>query len=250
MSRPEEFAVVDQWAAEAYLTALDAGEAVLLRLLDRGVKIHNWMWEQTKAQFPDLLPDSPEAEHGYNYKAAKQTVHGLNYGMEPAKGAKESGLPIHVAEWQYNHYHSTFPGIKLRQQRIRSEVENNRSATSLLGRKRLFFAPLSQKLLNLAYAWPSQSCIGEITNIALTRLMYWGRFGKPWCYPSLNTHDGIAIRSYIGEREPVTELIRKAFYIPITKGPLTIVIPVEIKWGPNFNDLDDATLLRYENVRA
>lgn len=241
----EEFAVVDQWAAEAYLTALDAGEPTLLALLDRGEKIHNWMWDQTKARFPDHLPDSPKSDVGYNYKAAKQSVHGYNYGMEPSKASKESGLPLHVCEWQYNNYHSTFPGIKLRQQRIRNEVEHQRSATSLLGRKRHFFAPYSPQLLNIAYAWSSQSAIGEITNIALTRLMIWGSHGKPWCYPCLNTHDGLAIRFMKGTRVEGSKLIRQAFNIPIIKGPLKLVVPVEIKWGPNFNDLGDAELLRY-----
>ena len=54
--------------------------------------------------------------------------------------------------------------------RIEIEIKTTRSLTSFLGRKRIFLAPYSQGVLNSAYAWPSQSTIGELTNRALAKI--------------------------------------------------------------------------------
>ncbi len=239
----EEFCYLDQWAAEAYLTALDAGEERLLKLLNEGKKIHNWMLDVTKEKFPAEV-----AASGYNYKRAKQTVHGLNYGMEAEKSAKESGLPLYVAQWQSLFYHGSFPGIKLRQKRIQDELIRTRTLTSVLGRKRVFLAPFGPELLNQAYAWPSQSCIGELTNIGLTKLMHIGLILKdPWMFPCLNTHDGLVIRMLKGTREQVKARVRQAFNLPLVKNGLRATIPIEVGFGPNFQEHDeDVEVIRYE----
>jgi len=245
----EEFCITDLWAAEAYLVALDAGETGLLKILDRGEKIHNWMLQITTEKFPKEV----QASH-YSYHEAKQTVHALNYGVEPNKMSIESKLPVYVCEWQYNFYHKTYPGIKLRQVRIERELEtNNRTLTSPLGRKRVFLGPKNRDLLNQAYAWPSQSCIGELAIIALTKIYYIGeasikypQLNLPWVFPTLDTHDGLVTRCYIGQREAVKKVMKDAFNIPIKKGDISLTIPITIGWGNNFNDIIDKEVIRYE----
>jgi len=236
----EEFCVCDLWAAEAYITALDAGEKVLLDLLDRGIKIHNWVFDLLKEKFPEEIEKC-----GFTYKGAKQFVHASNYGAEAGKLAQESGLPVRICEWFLMTYHGKFPGIRLRQNRVRDEVLRTRTITSLLGRKRIFIAPFGNDVLNQAYAWGNQSVIGELTNIALTRLYYQGRHFQPWLLPALNTHDGLAIRCLKGQREQVRARVKDAFHIPITKGTLSMLVPVEIGFGPNFNDISDKQVVRY-----
>ncbi len=253
----EEFCITDLWAAEAYLTALDAGEPELLKMLDQGTKVHKWLQDQVLKIFP------LEAAT-YDYDDAKQSVHSMNYGVEPRKMSLENKLPLHINEYIYNFYHNKFPRIKFRQQRIKQELLETSSITSLLGRKKTFFAPMSQELLNQAYAWPSQSAIGELTLIALTKLYYLGNLAKrissflplpvplsslqslPWVFPSLNTHDGLAIRCYKSNRESIKKVVKDAFNVPITKGNLTITIPVEVGWGDNFNDVTNKEIMRYE----
>jgi hypothetical protein len=256
----EEFCHCDLWAAEAYLTALDANETKMLDMLHRGEKIHNWMWEETNKMFPQEVKDND-----FVYKDAKQVVHLSNYGGGADKMHKENGLPLYVCQWMESKYHTTFPGIRMRMQRIEQELRATRTLTSLLGRKKIFFSLYNQEMLNQAYAWPSQSVIGELTLIALTKL-YWmgivhtnlktksvgGVVGVtdfihniPWTFPAMNTHDGMAIRCHKGNRKAVTESVRKAFNIPMKKNGLEIVIPVEIGWGDNFNDVSDVQVLRY-----
>ena len=262
----EEFALVDLYAAEAFLTALDAGEIEMLRMISgldekdikllgnirimssktaSEYKIHNWMRRQTWDTFPLECKEA-----NYTYKDAKQTIHGLNYNVQPMKMTQESGLPLHVAEWQYNRYHTLFPGIKLRMKRINIQLSHSMSVTSALGRWRKFIMEPSQELYNTAYAWPSQSCIGEITIAAQNYLHMISDLSEagadlPFCRPVMNTHDGLVIRVKKGERHLVIPYILRAFKIPLTFGDMEIIIPVSIGWGPNFNDMEDEDVYFY-----
>ena len=237
----EEFCIIDLWAAEAYTTALDAGEPVLLDMLNRGVKIHQWLLEETTNAFPEEVK-----EFHYDYKKAKIFVHGSNYNAQAEILSKETGLPIHVTTWQSNFYHSKFPGIKARMERIDIELRRTSSITSLLGRRRTFIAPWGDEVKKQAYAWGSQSTIGELTIVGMTKLYYLGLVKKPiWCFPAMNTHDGLAIRVKIGNREQIKSMVRDAFNVPLSKNGITIQIPVEIGFANNFNDVKDKEIIRY-----
>jgi hypothetical protein len=256
----EEFCIVDLWAAEAFLTALDAEENGMLEMLKRGDKIHNWMFNETEKKFPEETK-----KFGYDYTLAKQSVHLSNYGGGPEKMQQVSGLPLYVCDWQSNHYHSTFPGIKRRMHRIGEKIRSTRSLTSVFGRRKIFFGLYGNEMLNQAYAWPSQSAIGELTLLALIKLYYIGKlnenlaqipkenlkdlplglFSLPWVFPSINTHDGMAIRCFRNTRVEVKEAVKEAFNIPIKNKGLETVIPVEIGWADNFNDVKDLEIIRY-----
>ena len=240
----EEFCLVDLWAAEAYLVALDAQEEKLLDMLNRGIKIHNWLWDVTKSKWPK---ECEEAK--YDYKDAKQGVHSMNYDAQPGIIAKSSRLPQHIADWQYAFYHGEFPGIKARMKRIKDQLITSRSVTSFLGRKIYFVQPWSDELLKRAYAWPSQSTIGELAILAMTKIYYQGKYFKPFMFPSLNTHDGLAIRCKLGTREEVTKRVADAFYVKMKKGEHEVAIPVEITWGKNFNDAEkeNTKIIRYDS---
>jgi DNA polymerase I-like protein with 3'-5' exonuclease and polymerase domains len=232
----EEFCMVDLWAAEAYLVALDAQEEKLLAMLDRGEKCHNWLEQVTKAKFPDEC----DAAH-YTYKDAKQGIHSMNYDAQPGIIANSSRLPGYVAEWQYNFYHGEFPGIKRRMLRVKDTIQRTKSITSFLGRKILFIQSWGDELLKRAYAWRSQSTIGEMAIIAMTKLNYVGKHFEPFMFPCLNTHDGLATRVKLGNRDAVTARMADAFNIPISYLGKIIRIPVEVSWGPNFNDVEKGT---------
>lgn len=241
----EEYCVVDLWAAEAFTTAIEADEENLLKLLAAGYKIHTWLYDNTINRWPEECKVLGFDNAKYAYKYFKQLIHSMNYGSEPTNMARESGLPLPVCEWVYKFYHAAFPRIKVRQIRIIEQLKNSRILTSLLGRSRVFLAPYSEDLKNDAYAWPSQSCIGEITVIAMSKLFYSGLIseftGMPWTFPSLNTHDGIVIRCKLGHREEIKKIIKDNFNIPLGKDK--IVVPVEVGWAKNFNDVEDKEIV-------
>lgn len=238
----EEFCLTDLWGAEAFLTFLDANEPVGIEMLLKGIKIHNWLEDIVKEKFPEAVKAAD-----YTYKSAKQNIHSMNYGIRPPHMSRECGLPLNICEWIYAYYHKTFPGIRMRMERIQQELQHTHSLTSLLGRKRMFFAPWGDDLFKEAYAWPSQSCIGEITNIAMTKLYYLGQSFEPWMFPALNTHDGLAIRCYKGNRQAVRQRVIEAFDVPLTRWGITLRIPIEIGWGDNFNDMTEKEVYFYGN---
>ena len=263
----EEFALVDLYAAEAYLNALDAGELDMLRMLSgedednirqehgmrvmsgetaKKYKIHNWMLDETRKAWPEEC-----IKADYTYKDAKQTIHGLNYNVMPDKMSKESGLPLSVTQWQYAMYHHKFPGIKGRMTRINMQLQRSHCLTSPLGRRRFFLQDICPELYNIAYAWPSQSCIGEITEVAQNYLhlisdMHELGMDVPFCRPVLNTHDGLAIRINPIKREEVIQQIIDAFNIPLFINSCTITIPISIGFAPNFNDMETEDVYFYK----
>lgn len=262
----EEFALVDLYAAEAYLNALDAGEIEMLKMIsgleeesvwhEHGMrvmtsdtatkyKIHNWMKRETEKHWPDEC-----IKADYDYHHAKQTIHGLNYNVQPAKMTMESGLPIAVTGWQYAMYHAKFPGIKGRMARINMQIKRTKHLVSPLGRRRFFLMDVCAELFNVAYAWPSQSTIGEVTIVAQNYLhhisdLHEAGLDYPYCRPVLNTHDGLAIRIKEGTRDAVKPYICNAFRVPMTLNDITIVIPVSIGFAPNFNDMVDEDVYFY-----
>jgi len=263
----EEFALVDLYAAEAYLNALDAGETEMLHMISGidstnveykyGVrvmsaqeaekyKIHNWMQKVTQEKFPEECK-----KHNYTYKLAKQSIHGLNYGVNPETMSRESGLPTTVTQWQFSYYHNKFPGIAARMGRVDNELRNNHFLTTSLGRRRVFVQDYSSALKNIGYAWPNQSTIGEVAILALSYLHLISNIHEKtgkyvWCKPTLNTHDGLAIRIKKGTREQVIPYILNAFRIPLTLRHTSIIIPISIGFGDNFNDMSDEMVYFYK----
>jgi len=244
----EGFCYTDLYGAESYTTAVDAKEVKMVKMLENDEKIHDWMLEVTIEKFPEEC-----ASVGYGYKLAKHTVHGLNYGVEPPMMSLQWGLPLYVCEWQYNHYHSTFPGIKHRMLLIEKQLLRNRTIVSMLGRKRFFAAPNSPDLLKLAYAWPNQSCIAEVTIKAMCRLYYWGKWALrhpekenlTWVAPKINTHDGLLTSYILGEEVLVHQMIKNAFDVPLERHGLKVTVPVTIAWPKNFDDVADSEVIRY-----
>jgi hypothetical protein len=268
----EEMAHVDLYAAEAYLNALDAGEIGMLRMISgedepsvkleggmrvmdnetaKKYKIHNWMLRETNKFWPDQCEQAGYTDHHRNgYKNAKQSIHGLNYNVQPPMMTRESGLPLNVTGWQFQMYHGKFPGIQARMRRINNELRRTKSLTTPLGRRRFFLMDVCQELFNVAYAWPSQSTIGEITICAQNYLhmisdMHEMGYKVPFCRPTMNTHDGLALRLKEGTRREVIPYICRAFNIPMRVHGITITIPVSIGWGRNFNENNDELVYFY-----
>jgi DNA polymerase I-like protein with 3'-5' exonuclease and polymerase domains len=230
----EIFVHCDLWAAEAFFVALDAAELEMLSMLARGIKLHNWMLDETTRVYPKEVESA-----GYDYKLAKQSVHSLNYAVEPPEMARNSGLPLTVCQWQYDMYHRKFPGIKERQARIKRRVYRERLATSPLGRQWRIIGPFENKKadpLKQAYAYGSQSGIGELTQIAASYLEAIGRHGKPFCFPAMNAHDGLAIRCKPEDKEAVIALTIQAFNISFEIKGVRITIPIEVGWGRSYQE--------------
>jgi DNA polymerase I-like protein with 3'-5' exonuclease and polymerase domains len=256
-----EFLHADLYAAEAFLTLLDAGELDGLRMISGllpeqegtlkyeekygcrvmttdesdKLKIHNWLCAYIWEKFPE------EAEKAnLKYKDAKQLIHAMNYNVQPPLMAKESGLPVSICQTVFNMYHTKFSGIHDRMLRIQETLRRKRSLETVLGRRIYFFSSINEELFNRAYAWQGQGTIGEITNTAMVNCRNWsGMYEEPYNKTRLNTHDGLVNQIFKGTRDECIPRVLDAFSSYITMNGLRIRIPVSIGFGPNFNEVNE-----------
>lgn len=107
--------------------------------------------------YKDLVKSDPERQ------LAKNTVHGNNYGLGKNKFALLTGLPIKHAEMVQNIYHGLFPEIKQGYQRwIETCLRKDRTLTTPLGRRKIFYGIISDDMLRAGYAYYPQSTVGDL----------------------------------------------------------------------------------------
>jgi DNA polymerase I-like protein with 3'-5' exonuclease and polymerase domains len=240
-----EFIICDLHSAEAYLVALMAQEKEQIEMLKRGEKVYTWLQQELFKRYPHL-------EGTYSYKQAKQSVHSMNYGAKPRNIQISSGLPMDVAQRMYELYHTRFPGIEVRMHTIEQQITKYKTLRSMLGRQRVFFQKKDYKLLNMAYAWITQSTIGEVTIVAMTYLHritekhLAGDKELPYVMPLLNTHDGLVVQIPKDTREIATEYVKRAFHVPLKVGNYKMSVPIEIGFADNFNDMKEEKVYSYE----
>ena len=132
----------------------------------------------------------------------------------------------------------------MRMERTRRTVQETRELRSSMGRYRYFLAPLNDEFFNKVYAWPTQSAIGELTILAIAKLHYKGRMHDLMpdkfpvkVIPALNTHDGTAAQVLKGNREEARKVIIEAFYHVFEENEVKAIIPLDVGFGHNFNDI-------------
>tara|TARA_R110002051_G_scaffold251716_1_gene311080 strand:- start:206 stop:628 length:423 start_codon:yes stop_codon:yes gene_type:complete len=127
--------------------------------------------------------------------------------------------------------------------KIRAELHRTKTLKSVFGRHKIFMGTPGKDMYNNAYAWKSQSAIGELTLYAMSKIYYRGKTAQqypslnlPWMFPALNTHDGIMTRFKKGNETAVRKSVYECFYKEITDNEITLRIPIETWLGRNFNE--------------
>lgn len=242
-----EFLLCDLCSAEAFLVALMAKEGRMIKMMQAGEKPYTFLLEETKKRFPKEVEAAK-----YGYKEAKQSVHLMNYGGKPPKMMLSGKLPLEVCQWQYQFYHTLFPGVNQRMIELELQVTRHKLVKSILGRQRVCFQKKDYKLLNMIYAWPTQSTIGEVTILAMIKCHRFtlkhlaGDKSIPYMMPLINTHDGLVVQIKKGTREICKKFLKDAFHLPLKVGNYIMTVPIEIGWGENFNDAQDTEVFNYE----
>lgn len=106
-----------------------------------------------------------------------------------------------------------------------------------LGRRREFYGILDEEMLREALAWYCQATVGQITNRAMIRM-----YDKlPKIHPTARlitqTHDSITTTHRLQDRSAIEELYHDAFHQKMTIHGRELVIPIDIKHGPNWGEL-------------
>jgi len=223
------FLLPDLKSAESYVVAIEGAEENLLELLKSGDKPHFWLCR-------NIWPDDTITSDDPRYGMAKQCFHAVSYGGDARTINTHTGRSLLEAKRWVTAITDTFPGIARRNIETKQRVQRTRELRSLLGRRMLYLGIVDDKMMEEAFAWRSQSCVGELTNIAMTRVYFWGRFGKVPIFPSINTHDGLVVQCPEESMKIGVDLVEKAFATPLRKDGYEITVPIDIAWGRNFDE--------------
>lgn len=211
--------------AEARVVAYLANETRLIRVFETGGDIH-------RKNAANIFGVKEEEVTDEQRQLAKKAVHASNYGMGPRTFAKQVGISETEAKRLLNRYFAAYPGIRNWQIGVGSELQRKRSMTTPLGRKRVFFGRWGDSLSKEGYAFVPQSTVADLVNQALIELDQEG-------YEILlQVHDALVVQIRTEALNEGVERIRKALTRPIEIRGKFLTIPVDVKVGMNWEDLE------------
>jgi len=221
------FMEADLSQAEARVVAYLSEEGRLIDLFSSGGDIHtqNAAWIFNKELSEVSLTERT---------LAKRLVHASNYGIGPRAFGHHAGIREAEARVLLGKYFDTFPNIKAWQLRTQAGLNKTRTVTTPMGRKRTFFGRWGEQLFREAYAFVPQSTVADLLNLALIRL----REARPEVELVLQVHDSFVLQCLIEDVGKWYEWVEEAFDIPILVGGKELRIPIEIKVGKNWEDME------------
>jgi DNA polymerase I-like protein with 3'-5' exonuclease and polymerase domains len=185
---------------------------------------------------------------------SKRTVHANNYGQGAEKFALITGLPQHFAALLQTLYHSRFPEIRSNYQRsIREDIDRNKTLTTPLGGKIVFYDIVSEDLYREGYAWYPQNIVGYLTTRWYVRIQRHFKQYKDfavWTPANLRSagfdvrlqvHDSIGI-VVPDDRESISyaiNVLRETGEQQVIINNEPLVIPVDFKVGSSWGELKD-----------
>lgn len=177
----------------------------------------------------------PEEEVTFEERRiGKRLVHGANYGISYIGFAAVVGCAPRDAQEFLAMYYDTYPGVELEHLIVESQLKKNRTLTTPMGRKRIFFGRLNRETFRAAYSYKPQSTVGDLTHQGLVSL-YWALPKE--ARVALHMHDALVVECNEEQIEEVKKIMKNAMEIPIEIRGKTLVIPVEFKVGRNWDEL-------------
>lgn len=223
------FINADLSQAEARVVAYLANESRLINVFAQGGDIHR---KNAANIFGVTEADVTDNQR----QLAKRVVHASNYGMGPLTFAKTAGIPAADAKRLLNQYFATYPGIANWQNALKAEVQKKRYLITPLGRKRIFYNQWAESLYKEGLAYIPQSTVADIVNQGLVEL--WRRRGEVEGLDILlQVHDSILIQVPKEALQKGKELIKACLTRPIEINGKVLIIPVDLKFGENWEDL-------------
>jgi len=221
----------DQSQAEARVVAYLAEENRMIDVFVNGEDIHQLTADSLPFGF---MPSGSAYENVPNPRRlfAKKHVHAFNYGEGELTFARRARIERKVAGMIRDKYFDKFPRIKAWHMKTQAMLGKSRTMTTPMGRRRTFFGLWGEQLFREAYAFVPQATVADINNLALIRL------GEEECL--LTTHDEIVVQCKDNREdiEGTIARIREAFNIPILVNGRELLIPIELKIGKNWDEME------------
>lgn len=238
------FVEADLSQAEARVVAWKAEERKLIDAYARGEDVHS-LTAGIVFAYP-VKKGMPERQTG------KTIGHASNYTMGPRKLVdvvfRDNDLVISEKEarLRQNRYYQGFPNIKsVFHREIRVELQSKRrTLTNPFGRVRKFYQPWGDELFRMAYSHYAQSTVADVVNHGMIRC--WDALPKVGVRIVAQIHDSLLFevpKDYIGEGfKPLLREIVGLMTIPFQIKGRELIIPVEIKWGTDWGNMEEVKL--------
>jgi len=225
------FINVDLKQAEAMVMSYLAEEDKLINLFKEGGDLH-----KLNASWIFSTPVEKVTDDQRN--RAKRGVHALDYGMGPTLFATLFGCTLGEAKKLTERYFSEFPHIKIWHSQIQYQLGKCRTMTTVLGRKRTFFGMWGDALFREAYAYNPQATVADVLNYALIRFVSICKSEGKEYEPLLQNHDAFLCQCPVEKRDDCVRIIKEAFDIPLHIKGRVLTIPIDIKWGYNWDEME------------
>jgi len=210
------FVEADLSQAEARVVAWEAQDDLFKEFFTREKDVH-----QEVANFI-----------GVERVLAKKLVHGIHYGMQSRTLATHVGCSVAQAELYRQKYFKLFPSVQRWQNHIRAVIQSSRVLYTPLGRKRIFYGRMGEQVFNEGLSAIPQSVVADVTNMGMINLHSTG-------YDILTqNHDSVLLQVPVETLEEELLKIKDKMTIPITIHGRELVIPVELKVGKNWGDME------------
>lgn len=185
---------------------------------------------------------------GVPRQTAKKIVHAVHYGMGKRTCAAFVGCTVAEADKYIHKYLQLFPGVQRFQSIIKAKIQQDRTLTTPLGRKRIFYGRIDDQTFNEALSFIPQSVVSDINKLGLVKLYEEG-------FDILGeNHDAVLMQVPITwfnliPTENITYM-HKVIYPLVTKLMTTpviiygkeLVIPVSFQTGTNWKDMIEVKL--------
>lgn len=105
----------------------------------------------------------------------KRANHGFNYGLGPSHFSTLYQIPLAQSKAIRNAYHKAYPRLEYGYWKyVQDELRNNnRTLTTLFGRKIKFYQKYGEQMLNEAYSAIPQGTVGEMINERAIKFLYY-----------------------------------------------------------------------------
>jgi DNA polymerase-1 len=211
-----------------------SGDPTLIDAFRRGEDIH----ARTAAEVLGRKPDDVDAEAR---RLAKVINFGIIYGMGPQRLAGELGISLKEASEYIKRYFERLPGVQTYLEKSLAEARERGWVATMYGRRR-YLPELNSpqggaraQAERIAVNTPLQGTAADLIKLAMIRLDAAIKRQKWTARMLLQVHDELLLELPHAEREPVSEAARREME---GVAELRIPLKVELKWGPNWAELE------------
>ncbi len=215
-----------------------SGDETLIAAFRRGEDIH-------VRTATELLGVTPEAVDSNARRLAKVINFGLIYGMGPQRLARELGIERKLAAAYIERYFERLSGVKRYLEATLRQARETGFVTTMYGRRRYLrelnspAAEVRAQAERAALNTPVQGTAAELIKLAMVRLDGMLRENQCTARLLLQVHDELLLEVALDQLKPVARMLKEAM-----EGAAALNVPlrVELRWGPNWADLEGLNL--------